>query len=114
MEEIRRLFGQQNSTSNDTQDDDDQDGDNPDDNKIAEQRLLDQIIKIKMIIKENRRALEGEEVDEATAEREKEELERKERERRELDKKLKEQQDKFQKDEAYDKAQDAKNKKDQD
>jgi hypothetical protein len=53
--------------------------------------LLDQIIKIKMIIKENRRALEGEEVDEVTAEKEKEELERVERERRDMDKKLKEQ-----------------------
>ena len=53
--------------------------------------MLDQIIKIKMIIKENRRALEGEEVDEVTAEKEKEELERVERERRDMDKKLKEQ-----------------------
>jgi hypothetical protein len=57
--------------------------------------LLDQIIKIKMIIKENRRALEGEELDEVAAEKEKEELERTERERRELDKKLREQQDRL-------------------
>ncbi len=53
--------------------------------------MLDQIIKIKMIIKENRRALEGEEVDEVAAEKEKEELERTERDRRDLDKKLKDQ-----------------------
>jgi hypothetical protein len=66
--------------------------------------LLDQIIKIKMIIKENRRALEGEELDEVTAEKEKEELERVERERRDLDKKLKEQQDRLSRDEAYDKS----------
>lgn len=57
--------------------------------------MLDQIIKIKMIIKENRRALEGEELDEVAAEKEKEELERTERERRELDKKLREQQDRL-------------------
>ena len=66
--------------------------------------MLDQIIKIKMIIKENRRALEGEELDEVTAEKEKEELERVERERRDLDKKLKEQQDRLSRDEAYDKS----------
>ena len=95
MEEIRKLFAGTGAAASGLDPGQESDGDEPEDSKLADQRLLDQIIKIKLIIKENRRALEGEEVDEVAAEKEKEEIEKQERERREIDKKLKEQQDKI-------------------
>ena len=48
------------------------------------------IIKLKLLINENRRALEGEDDDDELAEREKEELEQREKDRAENERKLKE------------------------
>ena len=62
-------------------------------------------MKLKLLINENKRALEGGNLDADDLENQKEELERQEKERIEREKKIKEEQEKLAKDEKFDKAQ---------
>lgn len=75
------------------------------DPNVANQKLIDQIMKLKLLINENRRALEGDQNDDDDLEQQKEELERKEKERIEVEKKIKEEQEKIAKEEKFEKAQ---------
>jgi hypothetical protein len=112
MQEIRKLFNMNNPNAA-SQDDDDKEAFMEEDPELANQRLLDQILKLKMIINENRRVLEGEEDDHDhnNSQLEKEEMERQERERRENERKIKEEQERIARDEAYAKTQEAQAKK---
>jgi hypothetical protein len=88
--------------------------DDEDKGQYPNQRILDQILKLKQIIGQNRRALEGEDDsdgDGQDAERQREMHEKSERERREQEKKTREEQDRIAKDEAYAKQQELQAKK---
>ena len=58
LKEIKKLFGEDNNGANNNEDDEENDDDN--------QKLVDQIQRLREIIEENRKVLEGEDLEEVS------------------------------------------------